>query len=56
MADAGDEHGVVKMIVDGVAPAVDQHRGDGARIARQHGANARIDRIAHVLDLSLIHI
>ena len=50
MADAGHEHGIVEMRIDGVAPAVDQHRGDGAGIARQHGANAGVDRIAQPLD------
>jgi hypothetical protein len=50
VADAGHEHGVVEMLVDDVAAAVDQHGGDGAGIARQHGANARVDRIAQTLD------
>jgi hypothetical protein len=50
VADAGHEHGVVEMLVDDVAAAIDQHGGDGAGIAGQHGANARIDRIAQILD------
>ena len=50
MPDTGNEHGVVKMIVDRVAAAVDQHGGNGAGIAGQYGADARIDVVAHVLD------
>ena len=37
------------MRVDGVAPAVDQHRGNGAGIARQDGADPRVDCVAHPL-------
>jgi len=32
-----------------VALAVDQHCGDGARVAREHGANPRVDRVAQSL-------
>ena len=49
VTDAGNEHGVVEMLIDGVAPAIDQHRGDGAFVARQHGADARVDRVAQPL-------
>jgi len=50
MADAGNEHGVVKVGRDRIALARDQHRGDGAGVALDHGANARIDRVAQSLD------
>jgi hypothetical protein len=50
VADAGNKHRVIEMRIDRVPPPVDQHRGDGAWIAVQHGANAGIDGIAHPLD------
>ena len=43
VADAGYKQRVVNVWRDGVAPAVNQHRGDRAIIAGEHGANAGID-------------
>ena len=46
VADAGNEHGVVEILRDHVAPAVEQHRRDRAGVARQHGADMRVDGVA----------
>jgi hypothetical protein len=50
VADAGDEHGVVEVRRDRVALAGDQGRRDRPDVARQHGADASVDRIADALD------
>ena len=49
MAEPGDEHRIVDGRRDGVAAAGQQRGGDGAAVAVQHGADARIDRIAQAL-------
>ena len=49
MADAGNEQGVVEILRDHVAPAVEQHRRDGAGVARQHGAHMGVDGVAQPL-------
>ena len=46
VADPGNKQRVVNVWRDGVAPAVNQHRGDRAIIAGEHGANAGIDSVA----------
>jgi hypothetical protein len=48
VADAGDEHGVVEVRRDRVALAGDQGRRDRPDVARQHGADASVDRIAEL--------
>ncbi len=42
VADAGNEHGVVKVGRDRVALARDQHRGDGAGVALDHGTKRSV--------------
>ncbi len=49
MPKAGDEHRVVDRRRNGIAPPGQERGGDGAVIALQHDANARIDGVADAL-------
>jgi hypothetical protein len=50
VANAGNKQRVIDVWRNGVAPAVDQHRRNGAFVARKYGAYARIDSIAQPLN------
>ena len=49
MAEPGDEHRIVDRCRDGVAAPGQKGGRDGAAVAVQHGADARVDRIAQAL-------
>ena len=49
VSDAGNEHRVVNIGRNRIALSREQHRGDGAGIARHDRADTRVDRIAKSL-------
>src|SRR5437879_13704936 len=50
VGQAGNIHGVVERLGDGVTLAGDQRRGDRARVSRNRGTDTPVDSVAHALD------